>query len=80
MLVSSPYVLDSVPPIHAGQQLASTVEDDESLEKLLIQLLCNLSGFKNNQQKLGACMRVVDHYSSCFAHMHFSRAPDEVHG
>ena len=54
MLVSSPYVLDSVSPIHAGQQLASTVEDDESLEKLLIQLLCNLSGFKNNQQKLGA--------------------------
>ncbi|CAM9093459.1 unnamed protein product, partial [Hapterophycus canaliculatus] len=32
--------------------LASTVEEDESLERLLIQLLCNLSGFKNNQQKL----------------------------
>lgn len=40
-----------------GVQLASTVEDDESLERLLIQLLCNLSGFKNNQQKLGACVR-----------------------
>ncbi|CAM9379489.1 unnamed protein product [Scytosiphon promiscuus] len=33
-------------------ELASTVEEDESLERLLIQLLCNLSGFKNNQQKL----------------------------
>ncbi|CBN77747.1 conserved unknown protein [Ectocarpus siliculosus] len=32
--------------------LAGTVEEDESLERLLIQLLCNLSGFKNNQLKL----------------------------
>lgn len=39
--------------LRAGEQLASTVEEDESLERLLIQLLCNLSGFKNNQQKLG---------------------------
>lgn len=34
-------------------QLTGTVEEDESLERLLIQLLCNLSGFKNNQLKLG---------------------------
>ena len=34
------------------------MEDDELLERLLIRLLCNLSGFKNNQQKLGGCMRV----------------------
>ncbi|CAM9684217.1 unnamed protein product, partial [Laminaria digitata] len=33
-------------------QLAATVEEDESLELLVMQLLCNLSSFKNNQQKL----------------------------
>lgn len=34
-------------------QLAATVEEDANLEALLIKLLCNLSGFKNNQHKLG---------------------------
>ncbi|CAM9234741.1 unnamed protein product [Ectocarpus sp. 4 AP-2014] len=33
-------------------RLAGTVEEDESLERLLIQFVCNLSGFKNNQLKL----------------------------
>lgn len=44
-------------------QLASTVEEDEFLEMLLIQLLCNLSGFKNNQQKLGEsiCLQANAH-------------------
>ena len=37
------------PPPH----LPATAEEDESLEILVMQLLCNLSSFKNNQQKLG---------------------------
>ncbi|CAM9405226.1 unnamed protein product, partial [Discosporangium mesarthrocarpum] len=36
----------------AALQLSGLIEEKESLERLLIQLLCNLSCFKSNQQKL----------------------------
>ena len=39
--------------LYDARKLATKVDADERLEKLLIQLLYNLSGFKNNQQKLG---------------------------
>ncbi|CAM9901915.1 unnamed protein product, partial [Ectocarpus sp. 12 AP-2014] len=59
----------------AALQLAGTVEEDESLERLLIQLVCNLSGFKNNQLKLveDGAIRIISRAAERTASVHVVR-------